>query len=232
MNGGNWICWELSRWVAVLRNYWEQQQRLIAFYLFYSTKPELRLMYKSNVTRQALMLHRLLHMWYFSHGVRMARWVSLGVEWTSFIDPKQGRNLPQPPTSLHHIHPSIQCLSPLVQHPGLLKPITAPMGRRLGAPWTSGLYVAEPRQRQTAALSYFHFHPAGAFLLACPVLPACHSCVPSSSNPHRHVLTSCVAVKDGLSGLLVCAALGTPPHNNHICNAFILSAASKLFQNV
>lgn len=62
-----------------------QQQRLIAFYLFYSTKPELRLMYKSNVTRQALMLHRLLHTWYFSYRVCMARWVSLWVGSLSLI---------------------------------------------------------------------------------------------------------------------------------------------------
>lgn len=62
-----------------------QQQRLIAFYLFYSTKPELRLMYKNNVTRQALMLHRLLHMWYFSYRVCMARWVSLWVGSLSLI---------------------------------------------------------------------------------------------------------------------------------------------------
>lgn len=62
-----------------------QQQRLIAFYLFYSTKPELRLMYKSNVTRQALMLHRLLHIWYFSYRVCMARWVSLWVGSLSLI---------------------------------------------------------------------------------------------------------------------------------------------------
>lgn len=152
----------------------QQQRRLIAFYLFYSTKPELRLMYKSNVTRQALMLHRLLHMWYFSYRVRMARWASLGVGWTSFIDPKQGRNLPQPPTSLHHIHPSIHCLSPLMQHPGLLKPITAPMGRRLGAPWTSGQYVAEPTQRQTAVLSYFYFHFFLRAQFYLPVTAASH----------------------------------------------------------
>lgn len=105
--------------------------------------------------------------------------------------------------------------------------------------WGEGLvhpgHLASTLQSQDceAVLSYFYFHPAGAFLLTCPVLPACHSCVPSSSNPHRHVLTSCISVKDDLSGLsvLVCAALGIPPHNNHICDAFILSAASKLLQN-
>lgn len=47
-NGGNRICWELSQWVAVMLNT-VQQQGLIAFDLFYPAKPELRLMYQSNV---------------------------------------------------------------------------------------------------------------------------------------------------------------------------------------